>query len=144
VTVPAPPARSDAATPRAYVKDVVVSCADVEVVATFWSELLARPIVARIGPYVWLERREGVGLGFQSVPADELGPGSIHLDLGAEDPAAEQRRIETLGGRQVDGYEDGGFLVMADPEGNRFCVIPAETFELDDQGRASYLTPRQR
>jgi predicted enzyme related to lactoylglutathione lyase len=127
-----------------HVKDIMVACADVEVVATFWSELLARPIVARIGPYVWLERREGLGLGFQSVPADELGPGNIHLDLGAADPAAEQTRIETLGGRRVDGYEEGGFLVMADPEGNRFCVIPAEPFEVDDQGRASYLTPRQR
>jgi predicted enzyme related to lactoylglutathione lyase len=124
-----------------HVKDVMVACADVEVVATFWSSLLARPIVARIEPYIWLERREGVGLGFQSVPADELGPGSIHLDLGAEDPAAEQARIEALGGRRVDGYEDGGFLVMADPEGNRFCVIPAEPFAVDDQGRASYLAP---
>jgi predicted enzyme related to lactoylglutathione lyase len=120
----------------------MVACADVEAVATFWSELLARPVVARIGPYVWLERRDGVGLGFQSVPDDSLGTSSIHLDLGAEDPAAEQARILALGGRRVDGYDDGGFLVMADPEGNQFCVIPAEPFEVDDQGRASYLRPQ--
>ena len=139
--VPTPPARPDAVTPGVHVKDIMVACADVEVVATFWSELLARPIVARIGPYVWLERREGVGLGFQSVPDDQREASSIHLDLGAENPAAEQARIETLGGRRVDGYEAGGFLVMADPEGNRFCVIPAEPFEVDDRGRTNYLQP---
>ncbi|HSP37947.1 MAG TPA: VOC family protein, partial [Frankiaceae bacterium] len=124
-------------------KDIIIACADVEAVATVWSELLARPVVARIGPYVWLERRDGVGLGFQAVPADGLGSSSIHLDLGAENPAAEQARIEALGGRRVEGYDDGGFLVMADPEGNKFCVLPAEPFEVDDQGRAGYLKPGQ-
>jgi predicted enzyme related to lactoylglutathione lyase len=119
----------------------MVACVDVDVVADFWSRLLARPIVARIGPYIWLERRDGVGLGFQSVPDGQLGGSNIHLDLGAEDPTAEQARIEALGGQRVDGYEDGGFLVMADPEGNRFCVIPAESFEVDDRGRATYLQP---
>jgi len=119
----------------------MVACADVEVVATFWSELLARPIVARIGPFIWLERRDGVGLGFQSVADGRPGANSIHLDLGAENPAAEQARIEILGGRRIEGYEDGGFLVMADPEGNRLCVIPAEPFEVDDGGRTSYLKP---
>ena len=118
----------------------MVACADVEAVAAFWSAVLDRPVVARIGPYVWLERRDGVGLGFQAVPADRRGAGGLHLDLGAADPAAEQARIEALGGRRVEGYEDGGFLVMADPEGNPFCVIPAEPFDVDDQGRAGYLS----
>lgn len=119
----------------------MVACADAEAVAAFWSALLDRPVVARIGPYVWLERRNGVGLGFQAVSADRRGRGGIHLDLGAADPAAEQARIEALGGRRVEGYEDGGFLVMADPEGNLFCVIPAEPFDVDDEGRARYLEP---
>lgn len=124
-----------------HIKDVMVACADVEVVATFWSALLDRPVVARIGPYVWLERRDGVGLGFQSVPGDSLGTNRIHLDLGAAEPAAEQARIEALGGRRVEGYEDGGFLVMADPEGHQFCVIPAGPFDVDEQGRTGYLRP---
>lgn len=28
---------------------------------------------------------------------------------------------------------------MADPEGNEFCIIPEVVFELDDDGRASYV-----
>ena len=38
--------------------------------------------------------------------------------------------MEMLGGRRREQYDDGGFLVMADPEGNEFCVIPEGAFEL--------------
>lgn len=133
VAAPMPPTRRAAATPDLAVRDILIACADVEAVATFWSQLLGRPVAARIGPYVWLERQGGVGLGLQSVPADGLGTNRIHLDLGAVTPATEQARIEALGGRRVDGYENGGFLVMADLEGNQFCVLPAEPFEVDEQ-----------
>jgi catechol 2,3-dioxygenase-like lactoylglutathione lyase family enzyme len=50
----------------------------------------------------------------------------IHLDLYADDQAAEVERLRTLGARDVDwdGYEDDSdFVVLEDPEGNRFCVI---------------------
>ena len=64
----------------------------------------------------------------------------MHVDVSSADPAAEQRRIERLGGRRLNEYTDGGFLVMADPEGNEFCVIPEGPFELDDERRADYLS----
>ena len=38
------------------------------------------------------------------------------------------------------GFEEGGFLVMADPEGNEFCVLPVEPFDFDDEGHTDYLT----
>ena len=44
-----------------------------------------------------------------------------------------------LEGHRVPGYEAGGFLVMADPEGNEFCIIPAGSFDVDADGRADYL-----
>ncbi|MGA5251386.1 VOC family protein [Streptomyces pseudogriseolus] len=126
---------------------LVVDATDPERLAAFWSEVLGRPVVGRSGPYVWLRRENGLGLGFQRTDAPASGSGSgsgsgknrVHIDIAAADPAAEQRRIEGLGGRRPEGYEDGGFLVMADPEGNEFCVIPAGPFELDDEGRAHYL-----
>ncbi|MDQ1481743.1 MAG: hypothetical protein QOI44_2604, partial [Actinomycetota bacterium] len=63
----------------------------------------------------------------------------VHLDISAADVDATSHRIEALGGSRVEGYERGGFLVMADPEGNEFCVILKAPFELDDSGRADYL-----
>ncbi|GAA4615042.1 VOC family protein [Actinoallomurus liliacearum] len=119
---------------------VIVDSADPDRLATFWSELLDRPVVARFGPYVWLERRNGLGVGFQRTDGSKAGKNRLHLDLESEDPAAEQARVEALGGRRLTEYDAGGFLVMADPEGNEFCVIPKGSFELDDEGRADYLT----
>jgi len=121
------------------IKDFIIDCADPERLASFWGELLGRPIVGRTGPYVWLKRENGLGMGFQRVTEPKAGKSRVHFDLGSEDPEAQQRRVEALGGRRLTGYEAGGFLVMADPEGNEFCIIPKGSFELDDEGRASYL-----
>ncbi|AZP15148.1 VOC family protein [Streptomyces aquilus] len=118
---------------------LIVDAADPERLAAFWSELLGRPVVGRTGPYVWLRRENELGLGFQRTAEPKSGKNRMHFDVTSPDPAAEQQRIETLGGRRLEQYADGGFLVMADPEGNEFCVIPEGPFELDDEGRAHYL-----
>ncbi len=50
-----------------------------------------------------------------------------HLDLYADDQGAEADRLRALGASDVDWeYEDGAdYLVLADPDGNRFCVVAA-------------------
>ncbi|MGM9332712.1 VOC family protein [Streptomyces murinus] len=119
---------------------LIVDAIDPERLAAFWSELLGRPIVGRTGPYVWLRRENDLGLGFQQTSGSKVGKNRMHVDVSSAAPAAEQQRIERLGGRRLEQYTDGGFLVMADPEGNEFCVIPEGPFELDDEGRADYLS----
>jgi len=48
----------------------------------------------------------------------------LHLDLIPEDQAAEVARLEGLGARRVDiGQGDVTWVVMADPDGNEFCVL---------------------
>ncbi len=118
---------------------VIIDAADPDRLAAFWSELLDRPIAGRGGPYVWLERRNGLGIGFQRNETAKPAKNRLHLDIESPNPAAEQARVEALGGRRLTEYDAGGFLVMADPEGNEFCVIPEGPCELDDDGRAHYL-----
>lgn len=118
---------------------LIIDATDPERLAAFWSELLDRPVVGRTGPYVWLRRENGLGVGIQRSDAPKPGKNRLHFDLASPDPAAEQRRVEALGGRRLEAYADGGFLVMADPEGNEFCIIPDGPFELDDEGRTNYL-----
>ncbi|MGW5103635.1 VOC family protein [Streptomyces sp. NPDC004100] len=118
---------------------LIVDATDPERLAAFWSALLGRAVVGRTGPYVWLRREDGLGIGFQRTAAPKSGKNRMHFDVTAADPAVEQRRVEALGGRRLTEYDDGGFLVMADPEGNEFCVIPEGSAELDDDGRAHYL-----
>ena len=110
-----------------------------ERLAAFWSEVLGRPVVGRMGPYIWLRRENGLGLGFQRTDAPRSGKNRMHFDVTSPGPAAQRQRVEKPGGRRPEQYDDGGFLVMADPEGNEFCIIPEGTFELDDEGRADYL-----
>ncbi|MCD2462053.1 MULTISPECIES: VOC family protein [unclassified Streptomyces] len=119
---------------------LIIDAADPERLAAFWSELLGRPVVGRMGPYVWLQREMGLGLGFQRSDEPKSGKNRMHFDITAPNPTAEQQRVEALGGRRLEEYSAGGFLVMADLEGNEFCIIPEGPFELDDEGCADYLS----
>ncbi|MEV4874412.1 VOC family protein [Streptomyces cyaneofuscatus] len=124
---------------RPQINALVIDAADPELLAAFWSELLGRPVVDRTGPYVWLRRENGQALGFQRTDEPKSVKNRMHVDISSPDPAAEQSRVEALGGRRLEEYADGGFLVMADPEGNEFCVIPEGSVGMDDRGRAHYL-----
>ncbi|GAQ63192.1 hypothetical protein SsS58_03569 [Streptomyces scabiei] len=68
-----------------------------------------------------------LSIGFSETPVQERP--RVHLDLYAGDAqgqAAEVERLLGLGARRVawDSYPPGAdFVVLADPEGNRFCVI---------------------
>ena len=62
--------------------------------------------------------------------AGDLGPFAgqrHHLDLYATDQNAEVDRLTGLGARSVDWIyeEDADYVVLADPDGNQFCVIDA-------------------
>jgi predicted enzyme related to lactoylglutathione lyase len=128
------------AEPEIEILDIIIDCADPASLASFWGELLGLPIAGHKGPYVWLQRSaHAPGLGFQKVSQPKTGKNRVHLDVSASDIPAAKLRIEALGGRRIDGFEDGGFLVMADPQGNEFCVVPTAPFEFDEQGRTNYL-----
>lgn len=121
------------------INTIIIDALDPDRLATFWSAVLARPVAGRTGPYVWLQRVHGLGVGFQTVLDAKTNKNRLHFDLESDDPANEHHRIESLGGRRLTQYQAGGFLVMADPEGNEFCIIPKGPFDVDDGGRANYL-----
>lgn len=69
----------------------------------------------------------GPKLIFQRVPEVKQGKNRLHLDVRVEDIDVAATRVEALGGRRLPGgdcSEDGfTWRVMADPEGNEFCLI---------------------
>lgn len=88
---------------------------------------------------MWLDRSgDEFGVGFQKVEGLGTGKNRVHIDIAVDDLADARDHVVALGGSEAPGYEEGGFLVMADPEGNVFCLIPLEPFELDEQGRTNY------
>ena len=103
--------------------DIIFDSSDPSRLASFWGEVLGRGIAGSKGPYVWLDRAPGaIGVGFQRVNEPKSAKNRVHLDIAVVDLVGAKARIERLGGARVHGYESGGFLVMADPEGNEFCL----------------------
>ncbi len=77
-----------------------------------------------------LKPRDGVGpnLSLDMVHSKLQIPPRIHLDLYAEDQAAEVKRLIALGATEVQWDKkpaDADYVILADPEGNRFCVVDA-------------------
>jgi hypothetical protein len=68
---------------------------------------------------------------FLRVPEGKSVKNRLHLDLRPIDQAAEVARLEALGARRISvgQGEDASWVVMADPEGNEFCVLRALTQE---------------
>src|SRR5262249_33407296 len=62
---------------------------------------------------------------FLRVPEDKSGKTRLHTDLRPTNQAAEVARLEELGARRTDVGQgpDVGWVVMADPDGNEFCVL---------------------
>jgi len=72
-------------------------------------------------------REDGVvpDLLFLRVPEGKAGKNRLHLDLRPKDQAAEVSRLEGLGARRIDvgQADDVSWVVLADPDGNEFCVL---------------------
>lgn len=69
---------------------------------------------------------DGPNLSLDAVAAPRTLPPKIHLDLYADDQAVEIARLTNLGARLVHWDKrppDADYVIMEDPEGNRFCVV---------------------
>jgi catechol 2,3-dioxygenase-like lactoylglutathione lyase family enzyme len=108
---------------------VVIRVDDLERQATFWEAALG--YVRRPGDeddFILLRPRDGVGpnVSLDRVRSNLQVPPRIHLDLYTEDQAGEVDRLIGLGATEVHWDKrppDADYVILADPEGNRFCVI---------------------
>jgi len=113
--------------------DVVIDCADHEVIVAFWQAALGWERRDVNEQYVSLvppaDQRAGSGprplpLLFQKVPEPKAVKNRVHLDWRSDDRAAEVARLVVLGAREgaTRSLGDLTWTVMSDPEGNEFCV----------------------
>jgi hypothetical protein len=114
------------------VGSIVIRVDDLPRQSAFWQAAL--DYVPRDRPaeddFVLLRPRDGVGpnISLDRVRSEVHIPPRIHLDLYAEDQAAEVERLIGLGATEVHWDKrpaDADYVIMADPEGNRFCVVDA-------------------
>jgi predicted enzyme related to lactoylglutathione lyase len=106
---------------------VTVDTTDPERLADFWSTLLEVPIEHRSDIEIHLARQpnRGVTVAFQRVGEPTAGKNRLHLDLLVKDLSSARKRAVELGADEVEEHERDGYrwLVAADPDGNRFCLI---------------------
>ena len=115
--------------PMLRVGSIVIRVDDLEREATFWEAAL--DYVRREGDdddFALLRPRDGVGpnLSLDQVRSTLQIPPRIHLDLYTDDQAGEVTRLIGLGATEIHWDKrppDADYVILADPEGNRFCVI---------------------
>jgi len=121
---------------------VVVDCHDITSQAAFWAEVMDWKLVyeaddERVIVPSWVDEstlketpweRIGPGMVFVPVPEGKAVKNRLHIDLAphtSQDREAEIARLERLGATRVDVGQapDVTWTVLADPEGNEFCVL---------------------
>ncbi len=113
------------------VGSIVIRVDELDRQTAFWSAALDYvPRELASDDFVLLRPRSGVGpnVSLDKHAAASRVPPRIHLDLYADDQAAEVQRLLGLGAREVAWSrrpDDADYIILEDPEGNRFCVIDA-------------------
>ena len=105
---------------------ITVDCTDPATLGQWWAQAVGGSVVPLPGgDFVLMVRESWPALGFQRVELPTPGKNRVHLDFTAADLDSEVHRLVGLGATET-GRQclDGGFrwVVMADPDGNAFCV----------------------
>jgi Glyoxalase-like domain len=119
--------------------ELAIDCADPAGLAQFWCSVLGYEVqdededdgIVTIGSPSVPEGRNRPGpvpptLTFARVPEGKTVKNRLHLDVNPTDREQddEVRRLLDLGARHADvGQGDESWVVLADPEGNEFCVL---------------------
>ncbi|MFN0281696.1 MAG: VOC family protein [Kineosporiaceae bacterium] len=117
--------------------ELAIDCADPDGLARFWCSVLGYEVhdeddgIVTIGPPVPPDGENHRGpvpptSTFAHVPEPKTVKNRLHLDVNPTDREQddEVRRLLDLGARHADvGQGDQSWVVLADPEGNEFCVL---------------------
>jgi hypothetical protein len=116
---------------------IVIDCHDPVNLAFFWKAVTGfeqtweEPFVPDPEGDNWMGLRDPSGrqpnLSFQKVPEDKVVKNRVHMDLYVDNEELAAERIVALGASRLwrSPNPDDPFVVLADPEGNEFCVVRA-------------------
>ncbi len=113
---------------------ITIDAHDLKRVANFWAAALDWKITYEDEIEVVLELLDGSpeqgripDILILKNPDKKQVKNRLHLDLRPQDQAAEVARLESLGAKKIEigqsDYSETTWVVMADPEGNEFCVL---------------------
>ena len=109
--------------------ELCIDAADIHGLGQWWSTVLGWPAETTDDGDVALRAPAGAGPDwlFLAVPEAKTVKNRLHIDLTPDDQRAEVERVLALGARRVDiGQGEESWVVLADPEGNEFCILAPE------------------
>ncbi len=120
-----------------FIDWIAIDCDDAPGLARFWAEALGYTVLEDDDPDEVMIVPPAPTLGprflFLKVPEGKVVKNRIHLDLRSDDQEAEVERLISLGAAPADvGQKEVTWVVLADPEGNEFCILR----DLTDEDRA--------
>ncbi|TKV58311.1 VOC family protein [Nakamurella flava] len=129
----------------ARLSELVLNCRDPERLAVFWCAVLDYVELGRETPDDGIEIGPTSGFGgaaptivFSRSPDPRPGPLRLHIDVNpvGQDQAAELQRLLALGAVHADVGQTGDetWHVLADPEGNEFCLLRRQLAPLGESG----------
>jgi predicted enzyme related to lactoylglutathione lyase len=124
---------------NSFVHNITVDCRDPERVATFWAAVTGWPASREWEDEFAVSPGNGARpkLYFVPVPEPKTVKNRVHLDIVPEDCGQDEEiaRLTSLGASVVsDQRPEVGWVIMADPEGNEFCVEKSQAELAADQG----------
>jgi catechol-2,3-dioxygenase len=112
------------------ITELVLDCHNPELLGTFWAEVLGYRVIEQDETGVAIGPPEGtpspIDLLFSRSNDPKTTKLRLHIDVNATDRDQDEElaRLEQLGARHVDiGQGDESWYVLADPEGNEFCLL---------------------
>lgn len=107
-------------------ENITIDTTDPEKLADWWARALDGQVNPVAPPFfvVVSVPGEGPGLAFQKVDDPTPGKNRVHIDFSAADREAEVERLVSIGASETGRGNFGDFewVVLADPDGNAFCV----------------------
>ncbi|MEU4483062.1 VOC family protein [Micromonospora sp. NPDC023966] len=107
-------------------ENLTVDAQDPSRLAHWWAEALGYQVISDKPDEVEIRRAPDAlpGIVFVPVSGPKEGKNRLHIDLRPADLEAEVERLVDMGARHVDVGQGGvEWTVLADPEGNEFCVL---------------------
>ncbi|MFD5625760.1 VOC family protein [Streptomyces sp. NPDC127072] len=107
-------------------RNVIVHSADPAALGQWWAEALGWVVVhsSEVEFAICAAPDRLPGLEFVRLDEPKKAKSRLHLDFVPDDQDAEVARLVALGAQRVDiGQGDQSWVVLADPEGNEFCVL---------------------
>lgn len=111
---------------------IVIDSRDPVRLAHWWAEVLGYEVMfeSQSEAVIAADRHTYPGLVFVPVPEEKTVKNRLHIDLNPDDQAAEVERLIGLGATRVEVGQSAAdppvrWVVLADPEGNEFCVLTA-------------------